>query len=148
MTGCRTVLLSVLAVLACALAGCDAQPKAIVYGRDECAECRMILADRHYGAELITPKGKILMFDDVNCLLTARARPGPAAESRVVLVDFNRPNVFLPAAEAWFLQHDRLRTPMASGLAVFATEAELETARQQLGGGGRTLRWAEVLRLP
>ncbi len=108
----------------------------------------MTLADRHYGAELITPKGKVLMFDDVNCLLTARARPGPTAESRVVLVDFNRPNVFVPAAEAWFLQHDRLHTPMASGLAVFAAETELEAARQQLGGGGRTLRWAEVLRLP
>ena len=137
-----------LVVLVFALAGCDAGPKAIVYGQDECVECRMTLADRHYGAELITPKGKVLKFDDVNCLLTVRTRPGVGSESQVVLVDFNRPNVFLPAADAWFLQHDRLHTPMASGLAAFATEAELTAARQQLGGGGRTLRWSDVLLLP
>jgi copper chaperone NosL len=139
-------LLTILAILA--LAGCDVGPKAIVYGQDECVGCRMTLANRHYGAELITPKGKVLKFDDVNCLLTARRQLGNAADARVLLVDFNRPNVFLPADEVVFLLHDGLRTPMASGLAAFATEAELATARQQLGGGGRTLRWADVLLLP
>jgi hypothetical protein len=37
---------------------------------------------------------------------------------------------------------------MASSLAAFGTEAELEVVRRQLGGGGRVLRWTAVQAIP
>jgi copper chaperone NosL len=133
-----------------ALGGCEKGPRPIRYGQDECAECKMTLVDQHYGAEFITARGKVFMFDDLNCLTAYERRVAaprdPAAQS--VVVDFARPNHFLAVDQAYFLHHDGLRTPMASSLAAFATEAELEVVRRQLGGGGRVLRWPAVQALP
>ena len=146
-----TVLRSTAALaLVLALGGCEAGPKAIRYGQDECVECKMTLVDQHYGAELITAKGKVLKFDDVSCLLGFQgresSRTGPAAQ--LVVIEFNRPNTFLPVERAVFLRHDRLRTPMGSSLAAFSTEAALEAVRSQLGGGGSILRWSQVVGSP
>jgi hypothetical protein len=65
------------------------------------------------------------------------------------VVDFKRANdSSSPSTRALFLQHPGLRTPMASGLAAFVSEADLEAVRRELGGGGRVLRWADVQALP
>ncbi len=132
------------------LAGCDAGPKVIRYGQDECAECKMTLVDQHYGAELVTAKGKVFKFDDITCLLAFQGRDTVrlGSTAQLVVIDFNRPNTFLPAGQAVFLHHDQLRTPMGGGLAAFSNETELEAARTQLGGGGRILRWPDVVRIP
>ncbi|MBM3854422.1 MAG: hypothetical protein FJ399_14935 [Verrucomicrobia bacterium] len=130
--------------------GCDVGPKPIRYGRDECAECKMSLVDRRYGAELVTAKGKIYIFDDLNCLVTFQRRDPARLGStpKAFVVDFARPASFVPADQAVFLQHEGLRPPMASGLAGFASETELDATRRQLGTGGRLLRWPQVLALP
>lgn len=127
------------------LAGCDRGPQPIRYGQDECAACKMTLVNRHYGAEFISGRGKVYKFDDLNCLLAHARRTTPAdPRAKSVVVDFTNPNNFLPVADAWFLHHPGLRTPMGSGLAAFASQDELEAARSQLGPGGRVLRWAAV----
>jgi copper chaperone NosL len=145
-TGCATIaLLAVVTVLT----GCDSGPRPIRYGQDECAECKMTLVDRHYGAEFITARGRVYVFDDLNCL-TAFERKQPSASGagpRAVVVDFKRPNQLIPVESAWFLHHPDLRSPMASGLAAFGSEAELEPVRRELGGG-RILRWSDVKALP
>ncbi|MBK9989849.1 MAG: nitrous oxide reductase accessory protein NosL [Verrucomicrobia bacterium] len=132
-----------------ALAGCgDTQPKAINYGRDECAECKMTLVNQRYGAELISAKGKVFKFDDLNCLLAFEKKNAAGPAPQAYVVDCNRPNQFLSSDQAILLQHDGLRTPMGSRFAAFASETELETARTQLGGAGKTLRWPDLLRPP
>jgi len=147
-----TLRSSSLALLALTtlLAGCDSGPRPIRYGRDECAECKMTLVDRHYGAEFITARGRVYVFDDLNCLTAHLRRPATpsGADVRSVVVDFKHANVFIPVDQALFLQHPGLRTPMASGLAAFVAEADLEAVRRELGGGGRVLRWPDVQALP
>jgi copper chaperone NosL len=128
------------------LPGCESGPQAIDYGKDECAECRMTLVDRHYGTEFVSGKGKVFKFDDVNCMIEFVARE-PArsdAAGRLFIVDFQRPNVFLRVEDAVFLKHPKLRSPMGSHLGAFATEDELRTVRETLGEGGETLRWEQV----
>jgi len=141
-------LFSVLVTAGLVLAGCNADPRAISYGRDECAECKMTLVDRLYGAELITSKGKVFIFDDVNCLLVFQKRGGSAKPPRAVIVDFARRGSFVPAEEAYFLSHDGLNSPMGADLGAFSSLAELESVRAQLGGGGAILRWPEVGQIP
>lgn len=142
--------LSAITLLAALLGGCDGGPKPIRYGRDECAECKMILVDPHYGAEFITARGKAFVFDDLNCLTEHLQRAGAAAAppARSFVADFNHAHQLLAVDQAWFLHHPGLRSPMASSLAAFSSEAELDTVRRQLGGGGRVLRWADVKALP
>jgi len=149
MTACRSILSVAVATFAfLTLAGCEAKTQPIRYGQDECTGCKMTLANPRYGAELITAKGKVLKFDDLNCLLTFQKQAATTPAPRAFIIDSNHANIFLPAEQTYFLQHERLRTPMGSHLAAFATETELETARSQLGGGGKILRWADVLRIP
>ena len=149
---CSTLRSSTFALLALStlLAGCDSGPKPIRYGRDECAECKMTLVDQHYGAEFITARGRVYTFDDLNCLTAYQRRPSTQTGSgaRAVVVDFKRANQFIPVDQALFLQHPGLRTPMASGLAAFVAEPDLEAVRRELGGGGRVLRWPDVQALP
>lgn len=129
-----------------ALAGCDAKPKPISYGHDECAECKMTLVNPRYGAELITSKGKVFKFDDLNCLLAFQKKSSADFAPRAYVIDCNRPNTFLSSDQAVLLQHDALRTPMGSGIAAFASEAELEAARAKLVGTGKIFRWADLLK--
>lgn len=152
MTVLRHVLFRAATTLALALglSGCKAGPKAIRYGQDECAGCRMTLVDQHHGAELVTAKGKVFKFDDLACLLAFQRRDSGrlGSDAQLVVIDFNRPNTFLPVGQAIFLHHDRLRTPMGGGFAAFANATELEAARRLLGGGGQILRWSDVERTP
>lgn len=146
-----TVASAALALaLVLGMAACSRGPQAIRYGQDECTECKMTLVDRHYGAELITSKGKVLKFDDLNCLLTFQRREAksPSSAAKLVVIAFNRADVFLPIEQALFLRHDRLHTPMGSGLAAFSTAAELEAVRTEFGGGGRTIRWSDLAQIP
>ena len=151
-TGCSTLRRRIAAVLALGtlLVGCDSGPRPIRLGRDECAECKMTLVDPHYGAEHITARGLVYVFDDLNCLTAYQRRPASqsATGARAVVVDFKRAGQLIPVDQAWFLQHDQLRSPMGSGLAAFAAEAELDVVRRELGGGGRILRWPDVKALP
>ncbi|MFC3414331.1 nitrous oxide reductase accessory protein NosL [Algoriphagus hitonicola] len=51
------------------LASCSADPRSINYGEDACHHCKMKLMDPKFGAELVTEKGKIYIFDDLNCMV-------------------------------------------------------------------------------
>jgi copper chaperone NosL len=131
--------------LAMSTAGCEAKPEPIRYGQDECADCKMMIADQRFGAEIVTRKGRVVKFDDVGCLQSFIARgtvPPGEIHSRVVS-DFNQPNHFLPLDNAFFLKNDAIKSPMRSDIAAFATEAEMQKVKERLGGGQHG-HWAEI----
>lgn len=125
------------------LPGCKSGPVAIEYGKDECAGCKMILVDKHYGTEFITDKGKVFKFDDVNCLVNfMNGKNAPVGKA--LIIDFHKTNQFLEVENAVYLKHPGLRTPMSSGIAAFVSADAAETANAGLGGGGRVLTWNEA----
>lgn len=133
-------LVSLLALL---LPGCKSGPVAIEYGKDECAGCKMILVDKHYGTEFITDKGKVFKFDDVNCLVDFM-NDQKGLVGKALVIDFNRSNQFLEAERAVYLNHTKLRTPMGSGIGAFINSDAATSVDSGLGGGGRILQWADV----
>lgn len=136
--------LPILAAAVFFLPGCTAEPEPISYGRDECAGCKMILADKHYGNEFITAKGKVFKFDDLCCLAEFIGNQS----GRALVIDFESPGSFIDAGKAVFLKHDKLRSPMGSHIAAFVSENAATAARDQLGGGGAILTWSDVLKEP
>jgi len=131
-----------------ALWACGApRPGRIIYGGDACAHCHMTIADPRFAAQLITPKGKVLAFDDIGCLVAyARARlPGVPAPD-VWVNDFLRPDSLLEGTHAVFLQADSIATPMGSHLLAIRPGASADSLRMLLGG--RILTWAQVYMLP
>ncbi len=106
--------------------GCNTDPVPIAYGKDLCYTCKMTMMDYKYGAEIVTQKGKVYKFDDVNCMLSFYHSDFEEQRNikHLLVVDFAQPALFIDATNSWYLKSDSIRSPMASGIAAFATEAE------------------------
>lgn len=134
-----------IAVLGTALAAsaCAANPY-IAFGTDHCAECRMIIADRRFGAVLVTSTGKTFEFDSVDCLveyIDRNSGEGWGLEVRGAwVVDASRPGTLIPAAGAVFVRQGALRPPMGSTVAFASTNA----ARETTGITAETFSWQDL----
>ena len=128
------------------LPGCESKPQPIAYGKDACASCTMVLADRHYGCEFVSGKGKVFKFDDVNCLTEYMAAEPARSDigGQAFIVSFNDSNELLDVHTAVFLKHPKLRTPMNSTIAGFPDENSASAVSKELGDGGKLITWDEV----
>ena len=134
-----------------ALEGCaTAAPRAIAYGRDQCANCRMIVSDPRYATELVTAKGRTLAFDSIECLASfvLRNNASPAAGRLAIgslwVAAHVAPNALMPAEKGWFQRDEGSGSPMGKGLTAFATDGE---ARAHGFARTSSLGWDEVLAL-
>ena len=105
---------------------CQVKPEPLQYGIDACYACKMTLMDEKFGAELVTKKGKVYKFDDVNCMLGVYHSDFESQQdiAHLLVVNFAKPTQFIDATNSWYLKSDSIRTPMASGVAAFATQEE------------------------
>ncbi|MDX2134795.1 MAG: nitrous oxide reductase accessory protein NosL [Saprospiraceae bacterium] len=141
----RMLTLAGWAFMATSASGCAVEPEPIVYGKDNCHFCKMTITDRRFGAELVTQKGKVYKFDDLNCLVMfdhSGFVPSDQVAQRVV-VDFNPPNAFIAAQDAFFLQAEALRSPMRADIAALQTTADREKLRAEYGAG-TDMDWKQV----
>ena len=107
----------------------------------------MTVTDPRFGAELVTDKGRVYVFDDIDCL-AAFVGAGSVPEGRIHSLwvnDFNDPERRLDATTALFWRNPKLRSPMASGIVAFAPGADagsaaasLETWQQIVTAAGRS----------
>ncbi len=136
----------IIPIIVClAMTSCKVEPEPLVYGEDACHACKMTLMDRKFGAELVTSKGKIFKFDDVNCMMNffnAEAANGSEFTHRLV-VDFAKPGKLIPAADAFYLKSPQIKSPMASQIAAFSSKEELESVQRELSGV--YLVWGELI---
>ncbi len=133
--------LSILALLAF-LASCSADPRPIAYGQDGCHHCKMTLMDPKFGAELVTEKGKVFVFDDVNCMMLFMDSDGAETYKHVLVTDYLNPGVLLDANFAFYLKSEQFKTPMASQIAAFPDYDKLKEFKGK--NGGVYLAWGEL----
>jgi len=126
----RTLLIILLAGFTY---GCTVEPEPLVYGVDMCHTCKMTLMDPKFGAEIVTKKGKVYKFDDVNCMLgfyhSDFEEQGNMAH--LLVVNFAQPTELIDATNSWYLKSELIRSPMASGIAAFATEEEYSQYKKE-----------------
>jgi copper chaperone NosL len=105
----------------------------------------MTLMDKKFGAELVSQKGKVYKFDDVNCMLAFyNSGEIPPQEFAYRLVtDFSQPASLIDAADAFYLKSPALKTPMASQIAAFQQKENMEKIKKELKG--IYLVWGELV---
>lgn len=117
------------------LAGCNRGPKLIALGKDNCDYCSMTFIDDHFGAEIITKKGKIYKFDDLHCLAQFRKEKTDTNQIKeVYLVNYTAPHNFIKASEALLLNSNDLHSPMNGDVAAFQNENQLQTVKNRVHG--------------
>jgi copper chaperone NosL len=127
------------------LFACSTGPEPIRYGQDECAQCKMTLTDKRFGAEIVTSKGKVFKFDDLNCLVNFLDKgtvPGEQV-AQTLAIDFARPQTFVAVEKAFFLSNEAIKSPMRGDIATFSTAADRDAASREIGGG-QPMDWPEV----
>jgi copper chaperone NosL len=117
-------------------------PEPIRLHKDNCDFCRMSIADGHFGAELITIKGRVYKFDDLSCLIRYKAENPKLKFSGEYVHDFPADNVLIPVAEAFFVQSEQFRSPMRGDVAAFSDKAKAEAKATEYGTG--VLDWAKL----
>ncbi|MBN8575529.1 MAG: nitrous oxide reductase accessory protein NosL [Cytophagales bacterium] len=124
--------------------GCTVQPEPLVFGKDMCYTCKMTLVDRKFGAELVTKKGKVYKFDDLNCMLNFYNSGYVETEEFkfIQVVDFSKPEKLIEAQHAWYLKSANLRTPMASEVAAFENEQVIQPLKKEWNGV--LMSWGEI----
>lgn len=136
----RLVALLPLAALCACAEEAPTGPPTIRLGRDECAECGMMIADeRASAASLVRLEGhpEHLVWDDVGCLLDWEHKRQQDRDSRDVLerwVHDQETMAWIAAGEATFVVSESLHTPMASGIVAFSDTQRAEAARRRHGG--------------
>jgi copper chaperone NosL len=140
-----THLMYALVLMVSTLAlSCNVEPEPINYGKDACDHCRMTIMDPKFGAELVTSKGKIYKFDDVNCMVSFMNN-GPAKgqeTSHLLIVDFLKPMTLIPAQDAQYLRSEEVKSPMASQVAAFSDSHQ--RAQHLDKWGGEPMNWEDV----
>jgi copper chaperone NosL len=131
---------------AAALVACGRQsPREISFGNESCGHCHMTIADPRFGAEAISPTGKVTAFDDVGCLAAWLDESGARNTSGWVM-SFVDGRGWLAAEQSVYLQSEALRTPMGSGLAALRAGAEADSVHAAFGG--TLLTWDQVRSSP
>lgn len=127
------------------LLGCAVKPEPIQFGTDACHFCKMTIMDNKFGGELVTRRGKVYKFDDVNCLVNFyNSGSEPVADFQFKLVvDYPQPGTLIEAEFAHYLKSDQIRSPMASEVAAFGDEAVMKKFKPEWKG--IYLSWQEVL---
>ena len=132
-------------IIAVLLISCSVSPEPLRYGQDACFTCKMTLMDKKFGAELVTHKGKIYKFDDMNCMVNfynSGVEPEDNIANRLV-IDFGNPGVLVNAQEALYIKSDQIRSPMGGQVAAFSNPDQLNQSNKEWKG--ILLGWGEVV---
>lgn len=138
----RTLIAGLLLI---SFVSCSVEPEPLKYGQDACHTCKMILMDKKFGAELVSKKGKVFKFDDINCMLTHyhSGEVAPEQFSHKLVVDFSQPEKLIPATDAFYLKSSEIKSPMASQVAAFESKGSMEDIQKEVKG--IYLVWGELV---
>ena len=131
--------------IAFSLCACSVEPTPLLYGKDFCYTCKMTLMDKKFGAEVVTTKGKVYKFDDINCMVNF-LNSGYIEEQNIahrLVIDFANAEKFINAKDAHYVKSDKIRSPMASEVAAFSTKEDLEVSNKEWKG--ILLSWGELV---
>ncbi|GMV54051.1 MAG: hypothetical protein D8M52_04330 [Chlorobi bacterium] len=126
------LLLTLLFLVACS----EPAPRGINYDKEQCASCKMGITDQKFGAEIVTKKGKIFVFDAPECMINY-IQAGTVSSDDVHslwVTNFLEPGTLIKAETACYLHSDMIHSPMTLDVAAFKDSATCEKVRLNFAG--------------
>jgi copper chaperone NosL len=126
------------------LTSCSVEPEPLKFGSDQCHSCKMTLVDKKFGAEIVTNKGKIYKFDDVNCMINFFNQWNVAEQEmqHLLVVDFSQSEKLMDARNALYIKSEMVKSPMAANVAAFEKKESLDQFNKDWKG--ILLSWGEL----
>jgi copper chaperone NosL len=136
-------LTAIFILFALFFSSCSTGPQAINFGEDNCDYCVMTIVDEHFGAEIVTNKGKAYKFDDLHCLnkFLEEDLVDESDINEIYYIDFSKPTSFIAASTALLLQGEDIRSPMASNIATFGEADSLKKYQEYFNA--RQIKWED-----
>lgn len=137
--------LLILLTLAAFGLSCSVEPEPLAYGKDACHHCKMVLMDQKFGAELVTTKGKVYKFDDINCMINfmhSEIKDDREIQFRLV-TDFSQQGQLIDVGNAFYVKSSQIKSPMASQVAAFEDYEIMNQHKEDLMG--IYLTWGELI---
>lgn len=110
--------LLLIVLSACTSSQWPPEPSQVHLGEDSCSECRMIISDERYGAQLFDRGKPVDLFDDYGCLLSRRGVSD--SSERVVYVRSLEDASWIREDQAFYVVSKQISSPMGYGIAAFA----------------------------
>src|SRR5690606_25094923 len=116
MTGKKNISVTTALLAGVILFGCTPKSKPIVYGKDNCADCRMTIMDPKFGGEIVSKKGEAYKFDDAYCMRKFMDRRGIELNDihQTLFTNYIGEHEFINVTDAYFVVGSQLRSPMGS----------------------------------
>ena len=141
----KKIVFIVFMMVALLVSGCGRQvdmdaPPEIVYGRDVCDRCGMIIEDARFAAAYMTTDGEARIFDDIGDMLRHQADENE--EVYVYWVHDYETEAWLRGESAHYVLTSEIHTPMGYGLLAFSDSGRATAFA--LMNHGRLLAFAEL----
>ena len=141
----RIVNLILACIVSFGFISCSTEPEPLAFGTDICHFCKMTLVDNKFGAELVTKKGKVYKFDDMNCFLNFYNSGYENVEDfqHKLVIDYSNPGKLMDATNGFYLKSAAIHSPMNGQVAAFESKASMDTFKKEWKA--IYLGWGEVI---
>ena len=118
------------------LTSCQAKMEPIQMGKDHCMFCKMTLTDVRYGVEVITHKGKLFIFDEIHCFVSAEKKDLIQSEDikEIYFTDYAGKHQLIRSEACFYLRSPELKSPMGGHMAAFSSQDSLRKYRIAMQG--------------
>jgi copper chaperone NosL len=119
----KTLSFGLVMVVGMMLSSCSNEPVAIPYGEANCDHCQMTIVDQGYGCELVTHKGKVFMFDAIECMLHFKEEREIESWKYEMVTALNNPGHLMDVKDAIYLRSSELQSPMGLNITAFSGDS-------------------------
>lgn len=124
----------IFALLMLGFMACSSGPQEINYGSDKCDFCSMGIADKPFGTELVSDKGKAYKFDSTECMLNYLGKNEDKTFTHYLTATMDQPGTLQDARQAYYLVSENLPSPMGANISAYTTKALAEASQSENGG--------------
>lgn len=127
-------------ILSVMISSCSTASQPLKLGIDNCSYCKMTISNPHFGAEIITQKGKAFKYDDIACMISFMSQKKIKTEDikDIYSTDFCNDHQLINIKNSFFFKSEKLRSPMGGNTASFSNLDSLNVYLKEFNGSAVT----------